>query len=73
MTEEEDFRKENPGFLRRKEFDSLTVRAYETETHFFLFGKFDGHLAFRMKKGTKEIEFECECIKRGRERIFGSK
>jgi len=63
--DEEKFCKENLNAMRIPYVDSLTTRAYETENHLFLFSKDDGHLAWKFNKAKGEVEFMCDCMKRG--------
>lgn len=48
---------------------SMTTRGYETPEYRFLFSIDDGHLAWRFNKATQRVEYECGCMKRGRERV----
>lgn len=45
---------------RIPECDSITTEAYCDETHLYLFGKFDGHLALKYNRKTRKVEYVCE-------------
>lgn len=68
---ETDFLKSYPEAKRVPQFDSVTVRAFETMRYLWLFDKTDGHLAWKWDRQTQKAIFECDCIKRGKKILFG--
>jgi len=71
--EEKKFLDENSGARRLRFLESITTRAYSNHPFIFLFSKDDGHLAFRYNLATGKVEYECDCIRKGKKifRRFG--
>jgi len=71
MTDQEKFLKENADAIRVPEVEGLTTVAFMTKNFLWLFAKTDGHLAWKYDMTEKRVLYECNCIKRGREMLFG--
>lgn len=64
--DEAEFRKRYPNNVLLVAHEGATTRAYATNGYLWMFDKCDGHLAWKYNQATKTVEYECNCIKRGR-------
>ena len=64
---ENEFLKQYPEAERHPEIEGETAKAYLTKDGtWWLFGKVDGHLAWKFDMRRNKVMYECSHIKKGR-------